>query len=180
MTRPQDVLILNIDKPVRGQKLLQWPKDDGVDTVAENIPDSGDWDVFGTGHLFKDFSLTQSEMENLEPYGEYDKAIAMPLNIDEPSFEKQEPRYLSPSRIHAKGDVASHHNFEKRIPFAKQPSDMATVGDCIHQIFAGIEEVRPAYKIELDEIIGSYGLKGVLAGKEAPKHCSIFLILVSS
>ena len=56
MTRPQDVLILNIDKPVRGQKLLQWPKDDGVDTVAENIPDSGDWDVFGTGHLFKDFS----------------------------------------------------------------------------------------------------------------------------
>ena len=167
MTRPQDVLILNIDKPVRGQKLLQWPKDDGVDTVAENIPDSGDWDVFGTGHLFKDFSLTQSEMENLEPYGEYDKAIAMPLNIDEPSFEKQEPRYLSPSRIHAKGDVASHHNFEKRIPFAKQPSDMATVGDCIHQIFAGIEEVRPAYKIELDEIIGSYGLKGVLAEKEA-------------
>ena len=167
MTRPQDVLILNIDVPKKGAKLLQWPKDDGVDTVSENIPDSGDWDVFGTGHLFKNFSLTQSELENLEPYGEEDETRYMALNIDEPSFEKQEPRYLSPSRIHAKGDVASHHNFEKRIPFAKQPSDMATVGDCIHQIFAGIEESRPAYKIELDEIIGSYGLKGVLADKEA-------------
>ena len=167
MTRPQDVLILNIDVPGKGQKLLQWPKDDGIDTVSESIPEFGDWDVFGTGHLFKDFTLTESEIKALEPYGEYDEAIALLLNIDEPSFEKQEPRYLSPSRIHAKGDVASHHDFEKRIPFAKQPSDMATVGDCIHQIFAGIEEARPAYKIELDEIIGSYGLKGVLADNDA-------------
>lgn len=167
MTRPQDVLILNVEMHGRGKEPFQWPKDVGVDTVAENIPESGDWDVFGTGHLFKNFSLTRSELENLEPYGEEDEICYMALNIDEPSFEKQVPRYLSPSRIHAKGDVASHHNFEKRIPFAKQPSDMATVGDCIHQIFAGIEETRPSYKIELDEIIDSYGLKCVLAEKDA-------------
>lgn len=54
MTRPQDVLILNIEKPKRGVTLLQWPRDNGVDTVSESIPDKGDWDVFGTGHLFKD------------------------------------------------------------------------------------------------------------------------------
>ena len=167
MTRPQDVLILNIDKPGNGQKLLQWPNDVGVDTVAENIPDSGDWDVFGTGHLFKNFTLTPSEIDNLETYGEEDETRYMALNIEEPSFEKQEPRYLSPSRIHAKGNVASYHNFEKRIPFAKQPSDMATVGDCIHQIFAGVEESRPADKIELDEIIDSYGLNGVFCDKDA-------------
>lgn len=167
MTRPKDVLILNIEVPGKGQKLLQWPKDDGVDTIVENIPDSGDWDVFGTGHLFKNFTLTQSEMEKLEPYGEEDETRYMALNIDEPSFEKHEPRYLSPSRIHAKGDLAVTHNFDMRIPFAKQPSDMATVGDCIHQIFAGIEEARTAYKIELDEIIDSYGLKEVLVDKEA-------------
>ena len=167
MTRPQDVLILNIDKPGNGQKLLQWPNDVGVDTVAENIPDSGDWDVFGTGHLFKNFTLTPSEIDNLETYGEEDETRYMALNIEEPSFEKQEPRYLSPSRIHAKGNVASYHNFGKRIPFAKQPSDMATVGDCIHQIFAGIEESRPADKIELDEIIDSYGLNGVFCDKDA-------------
>lgn len=167
MTRPQDVLILNIDVPKKGGKLLQWPKDDGVDTASDSIPESGDWDVFGTGDTFKDFSLTTSEIENLEAYGDEDESRYMALNIEEPSFEKLAPRYLSPSRIHAKGDVESHYDFEKRIPFAKQPSDMATVGDCIHQIFAGIEEERPAYKIELDEIIGSYGLKGVLADKDA-------------
>lgn len=44
---------------------------------------------------------------------------------------------------------------------------MAVVGDCVHQIFAGIEESRPAYKIELDEIISSYGLKEVLVDKDA-------------
>lgn len=57
MTRPQDVLILNIEKPKRGVTLLQWPRDNGVDTVSESIPDKGDWDVFGTGHLFKDLVL---------------------------------------------------------------------------------------------------------------------------
>jgi len=167
MTRPQDVLILNIDVPKKGGKLLQWPKDDGVDTASDSIPETGDWDVFGTGDTFKDFSLTASEIENLEAYGDEDESRYMALSIEEPSFEKLAPRYLSPSRIHAKGDVESHYDFEKRIPFAKQPSDMATVGDCIHQIFAGIEESKPAYKIELDEIIGSYGLKGVLTDKDA-------------
>lgn len=168
MTRPKDVLILNIEKAKKNCISLQWPKDIGIDTVAKSIPESGDLDVFGTGHIFKDFTLTESETENLEPYAEYDETLTMPLNIDDDqTFEKYDPRYLSPSGIHSKGEVVSHHNFEKRIPFAKQPSDMATVGDCIHQIFAGIEESRPAYKIELDEIIESYGLKGVLADKEA-------------
>lgn len=45
MTRPQDVLILNIEKPKKGGKLLQWPKDNGVDTASESIPEQGDWDV---------------------------------------------------------------------------------------------------------------------------------------
>ena len=116
MTRPQDVLILCIDEPNKNATLLQWPKDDGVDTIVENIPKSGDWDVFGTGHLFKDFSLTQSELDNLTPYGKIDETVFMPLNLKTPSFEKHELRYLSPSRIQAKGDVASHHDFEKRIP----------------------------------------------------------------
>ena len=167
MTRPQDVLILHIEVPGRGGRLLAWPKADGVDTAADSIPDGGDWDVFGTGDIFKDFSLTETEENDLKSYGDYDESRRMALNIDEPTSGKQEPRYLSPSKLHAKGDVLSHHDFQKRIPFAGQPSDMAAVGDCIHQIFAGIEEPRPAYKIEMDEIIGSYGLKGVLADKDA-------------
>lgn len=166
MTRPKDVLILSIDEPGKSQNLLQWPKDEGIDTVSESIPAPGDWDVFGTGDIFKDFTLTESDMNDLEQYGEYDETLDMPLNIKEPSFENHDPKYLSPSGMHTKGNVASSYDFEKRIPFAKTP-DMTTVGDCIHQIFAGIEEIRPAHKIELDGIIQSYGLKGILTDKDA-------------
>ena len=166
MTRPKDVLILAIEVPKKEEELLQWPKDIGVDIMAKSIPDHGDWDVFGTRHIFKNITLTDFEAK---PYGECDETLAMSLNIDKPSFKKLEPRYLSPSRIHVKGNVLSHYNFGMRIPFAKQPSDMATVGDCIHQIFAGIEESRPAYNIELDKIIRSYSLNGVLADTDAIK-----------
>jgi ATP-dependent exoDNAse (exonuclease V) beta subunit len=167
MTRPQDVLILNIEEPKRGAELLQWPKDDGVDTAAESIPESGDWDVFGVGRLFKDFTLTQEELDNLQNYGEVDKTRFMRLNIDEPKFKNREPRYISPSHIHQCGEIGDTYDFDKRIPLSKEPESMAIVGDCIHQIFAGIEEKRPAYKIEWDEIIDSYGLSAVLTDKDA-------------
>lgn len=167
MTRPRDVLILDIEPPKRGAVLLKWPKDIGVNIVAKDIPQSDVWDVFGTGHLFKAFTLTPDEIGNLQPYGNVQASQFMPLNIDEPSFERQEPRYLSPSLIHDKGTVVADHNFGQRIHFASQPSDMATVGDCIHQIFAGIEEPRPANKIEIDKVIDSYGLKPVLTNVES-------------
>ena len=38
---------------------------------------------------------------------------------------------------------------------------MTDVGNCIHQIYAAIEEARPAYKIEMEEVIDSYGLTAV-------------------
>ncbi|MBQ3930466.1 MAG: UvrD-helicase domain-containing protein [Paludibacteraceae bacterium] len=168
MTRPTDVLILSIESPKKDATLLKWPVDCGLDSkISDSIPASDCWDVFHTGNQFINFTLTDSELAGLEPYAEKDEALAMPLNIEEPTFEQLPPRYLSPSRIHAKGNVTSSHNFEARIPFSRQPSDMATVGDCIHQIFAGIEEPRPAYKIDMGEIVASYGLNGVLVDQPA-------------
>lgn len=167
MTRPQDVLILSIDEPRRGSKLLQWPRGFGMTSSAQSIPDAGDWDVFGTGHLFKEYTITPTELEVLEPYGEKDEACRMALNLEKPMEEEPLACYLSPSKIQAKGNVVSCHNFGQRIPFGRQPSDMAVVGDCIHQIFAGMEEVRPAYQISMEEIIGSYGLSDVLADEDA-------------
>lgn len=167
MTRPQDVLMLSIDEPKRGSKLLQWPRAIGLNSSAQSLPDSGDWDVFGTGCQFKDYTLTPAELEVLEPYGEKDEAGGMALNLEKPMEEEPLACYLSPSKIHVKGKVVSHHHFEQRIPYGKQPSDMAVVGDCIHQIFAGMEEVRPAYQISMEEIVGSYGLSDVLADEDA-------------
>lgn len=167
MTRPQDVLILNIEKPKRGVTLLQWPRDNGVDTVSESIPVKGDWDVFGTGHLFKDFTLTQEEIEKLENYGDADSTLSMRLNMEEPDFKAGEPRYISPSHISKCGKTGKYYDFEQRIPLGKNPEDMATVGNCIHQIFAGIEEHTSANRIEMDEIIRNYGLSAVLTDTDA-------------
>ena len=163
MTRPRDVLILNINVPGRNSTLLNWPKINGVTGVATSIPESGDWDVFGMGHMFKDFTIRGEENSLLECYGARDETLGMALKIDEPSFEKREPRYLSPSRVRAKGKVVSHHDFEKRIVFASQPSDMAVVGDCIHQIFAGIEGGEG----DIDATVSGYDLGGVLTDKNA-------------
>lgn len=162
MTRPQDVLILNIEKPKKGGKLLQWPKDNGVDTASDNIPEQGDWDVFGIDHIFKDFTLTQEEFDKLESYGDRDRTLSMCLNIDEPDFKAKEPRYISPSHIHKYGKIGRYYESEHRIPISNNPDDMATVGNCIHQIFAGIEEKPSVNRIAIKEIICSYGLSAVL------------------
>lgn len=167
MTRPQDVLILNIEKPKRGMKLLQWPKDNGVNTASETIPEQGDWDVFGTGHIFKNFTLTQEEFDKLENYGDRDSALSMRLDIDEPDFKTRKPRYISPSHISKCGKTGKYYDFEQRIPLSKNPEDMATVGNCIHQIFAGIEGHTSANRIEMDETIRNYGLSAVLTDTDA-------------
>lgn len=167
MTRPQDVLILNIEKPKRGVRLLQWPKDNGMDTASETIPEQGDWDVFGIGHIFKDFTLTQEESDKLKNYGDRDNTLSMHLNIDEPDFKKRELRYISPSHIRKYGKIGKYYEFEQRIPLSKNPEDMATVGNCIHQIFAGIEENLSVNKIDMNEIIRSYGLSAVLTDTDS-------------
>ena len=161
MTRARDVMIMDIEKLKRGGKLLNWPISQGVDTVVTNIPDTGGWDIFGNGHKFTDFTLGYERVEKLKPYSKPDKTEAMQLNIDEPEFEEREPRYISPSKIDTIGYAELEKDFNMRITFAKNPGDMSVVGDCIHQIFASIEEERPAYKIEIEEVIDSYGLTGM-------------------
>ena len=161
MTRARDVMIMNIEKLKRGAKLLNWPISQGVDTVVTNIPDTGGWDIFGNGHKFTDFTLSYEQVEKLKPYSKPDKTEAMQLNIDGPEFETREPRYVSPSKIEGIGIATHVKDFEMRITFAKNPGDMTVVGNCIHQIYAAIEEPRPAYKIEMEEIIDSYGLTAV-------------------
>ena len=61
------------------------------------------------------------------------------------------------------GNVVAYQDFEMRIPFAKQPEDMAVVGNCIHQIFACIQETYSTKNKEFATIIESYGLKETLA-----------------
>ena len=167
MTRPQDVLILDIEQPKKGKRMLGWVKDVGIDSAASEVASKDGWDIFGTGHIFKDMTLTQEELDALEDYGVADSSAFKRLDIEEPSFLMREPRYISPSQILRKGKVGDVYDFNKRIALSKNPQSMAQVGDCIHQIFAGMEEKRPAYRVEMKEIIGSYHLSAVLTDEEA-------------
>lgn len=147
--------------------MLGWVKDVGIDSAASEVASKDGWDIFGTGHIFKDMTLTQEELDALEDYGVTDSSAFKRLDIEEPSFLLREPRYISPSQILRKGKVGDVYDFNKRIALSKNPQSMAQVGDCIHQIFAGMEEKRPAYRIEMKEIIGSYHLSAVLTDEEA-------------
>lgn len=165
MTRSKDVLILNIKKPQKGKSPLQWPKDIGLNTVTEVIPESEYCDIFGTGNKFKNITLTDTD--TLAPYSEHDHTQTMPLNIKTPTYTKLPPRYLSPSSIHTKGQIQTHHDFETRIPFAHQPSDISIVGDCIHHIFAVIEDLHATDPTYIKRIIASYGMTKILTDTEA-------------
>ena len=160
MTRAKDVMIMAIEPEKRGTKFLQWPISVGVNTVVKNIPPAGGWDIFGNGHKFTDFTLTEAEVSKLQQYSRPDKTEGMLLNISVPRFESLPPRYLAPSKIAGIGKAIHVKDFGLRIKFEKTPSDMAAVGNCIHQIYAGIEN-GPASALEMEELAASYGLAGL-------------------
>ena len=165
MTRPRDVMIVDIEKVKKGGKLLQWPIAQGLNTVVTNIPDTGVWDIFGNGHNFIDFTLKYEEAESLTSYSRADKTDSMQLNIAEHELVTRQPRYISPSRIDRICTATHVKDFNMRIPFGKEPSEMAVVGDCIHQIYAGIEEKHvssQSLQQKMREIVDSYGLSAVL------------------
>lgn len=158
MTRPRDVLLLHINN--ESQSYLQWPKDIGIGTINDKIP-TDNWNIFGTEHEFHKFTISDEERAALGTYGLDDATDRMQLNIPAPTFQKREPRFLSPSKLKAKGDIINFHEFGQRIPFAEQAENMAQVGNCIHQIYAGIES-RTDQSIAIDQIIASHGLTDIL------------------
>lgn len=161
MTRASDVLILNLEGQAKSSSLMSWPRGIGVDKAVNSIPSEDECDIFGIGRNFKNLCVSTEELLAMGTYEETDPAESMPLNIGEPTFEERAPRYLSPSKIHEKGEVLAHQELGKRIPFGAEPSDMSKVGDCIHQIFAGIDQVSGT-----EALIRSYGLSAVLTDKE--------------
>ena len=163
MTRPRDVLVLAADKPTKDKPLFCWIKNVGMENAAATEP-TDKWDALGTGRLFLDDTPSESQCEGLDKYqyNQDGESTNLMLAKSKPSYELLPPRYVSPSGIHTKGEATKKKDFEHRISFGKNPQSMATVGDCIHQIYAGIEETRPAYSIDLKEVVDSYGLSDVL------------------
>ena len=160
MTRPQDVLILALEKPASGCHVLQWLEDVGLDCVVSEAQSN----LLGVGLNYIDETLTPVQSEEVSTYNyltetENMKTLRIPYQQD---ICKAGRKYLSPSSQLKKGNVEEYHkicdNLKRDSLVGKT---MADVGNCIHQIYCGIENNidNEAY---YQNLIASYGLSTYL------------------
>ena len=160
MTRPQDVMILALEKPAKNNDELQWLKDVGLDSAN---PDA-DSDLLGVDMDFKDETLTEEQSKEMDSYrymaeNEKMKTRRIPYQKD---LCEADRKYLSPSSQRKKGYVEeTYHICDSLKRGNLVGKTMADVGNCIHQIYCGIEpniDNEAYYK----NLIASYGLSTYL------------------
>ena len=160
MTRPQDVMILALEKPAKNNHELQWLKDVGLDSAN---PDA-DSDLLGVDMDFKDETLTEEQSKEMDSYrymaeNEKMKTCRIPYQKD---LCEADRKYLSPSSQWKKGYVEeTYHICDSLKRGNLVGKTMADVGNCIHQIYCGIEphlDNEAYYK----DLIASYGLSTYL------------------
>ena len=160
MTRPQDVMILALEKPAKNNHELQWLKDVGLDSAN---PDA-DSDLLGVDMDFKDETLTEEQSKEMDSYrymaeNEKMKTRRIPYQKD---LCEADRKYLSPSSQWKKGYVEeTYHICDSLKRGNLVGKTMADVGNCIHQIYCGIEphlDNEAYYK----DLIASYGLSTYL------------------
>jgi len=160
MTRPQDVMILALEKPAKNNHELQWLKDVGLDSAN---PDA-DSDLLGVDMDFKDETLTEEQSKEMDSYrymaeNEKMKTRRIPYQKD---LCEADRKYLSPSSQRKKGYVEeTYHICDSLKRGNLVGKTMADVGNCIHQIYCGIEpniDNEAYYK----NLIASYGLSTYL------------------
>ena len=165
MTRPRDVLIVALEPHKKDVHTLQWLEDVGLDCVR---PDA-QHDIFGVGCCFEDDTMTQDQFDSLSGYrylaeNENMKTRRIPYH-QEPCDEGV--KCLSPSKLHVKGMVdASYQICEHMQKGTLVGKTMADVGNCIHQIFCGIEQHINSESYYTN-LIESYGLKTYLTDYSA-------------
>ena len=155
VTRAKDYLILHV-KP---KKPFEWFRGVGIDEAGETSMTSK-WDIFGTGHLFHKYFIEEDPADK-DSLIDTD-CFEYRLNIPEQAATERSRRFLSPSKLEKTGEVSATFDFGKRIPLGAPVKDMATVGDCVHQIFAGIEN-----GLDIRSTIEAHGLGHVLNNPEA-------------
>ena len=164
MTRPQDVMILALEKPAKNNHELQWLQDVGLDCVKPQ----DDSDLLGIGMDFVDETLSSEEGEQLKSYhymadNEKMKTRRIPYQQD---LCEADRKYLSPSSQWEKGHVEEDYKICDSLKRGTLVGrTMADVGNCIHQIYCGIEQNidNEAY---YKELIASYGLSTYLIDYE--------------
>ena len=164
MTRPQDVMILALEKPAKNNHELQWLQDVGLDCVQPQ----DNSDLLGVGMHFIDETLTPEEGEQINSYhymadNEKMKTRRIPYQQE---LCEADRKYLSPSSQWEKGHVEKDYKICDSLKRGTLVGrTMADVGNCIHQIYCGIEQKidNEAY---YKDLIASYGLSTYLIDYE--------------
>jgi ATP-dependent exoDNAse (exonuclease V) beta subunit len=164
MTRPQDVMILALEKPAKNNHELQWLQDVGLDCVQPQ----DNSDLLGVGMHFIDETLTPEQGEQINSYhymadNEKMKTRRIPYQQELCDADR---KYLSPSSQWEKGHVEKDYKICESLKRGTLVGrTMADVGNCIHQIYCGIEQNidNEAY---YKDLIASYGLSAYLIDYE--------------
>ena len=167
MTRPQDVMILALEKPAKNNHELQWLQDVGLDCVQPQ----DNSDLLGVGMHFIDETLTPEQGEEVGHYhymadNEKMKTRRIPYQQE---LCEADRKYLSPSSQWEKGHVEKDYKICESLKRGTLVGrTMADVGNCIHQIYCGIEQNidNEAY---YKDLIASYGLSSYLIDYEGIK-----------
>ena len=134
MTRPRDVMMLDI-KP---KNSLQWFGRVGYDGITDQ-PESGAWDIFGTGIPFCDTSVDEDDVEEFVGMAS-DSPLRYRLKSNDTPTAHRSLRHIAPSLVHETGDIEEVVDMKKRIAIHTSDTAMNLVGDCIHQVYSFIEE----------------------------------------
>lgn len=164
MTRPHDVLILALEKPAKNNHVLQWLQDVGLDCVKPE----DESDLLGVGMHFLDETLNAAQVEQINAYhymaeNEKMKTRRIPYQKD---ICEADRKYLTPSSQWEKGHVEENYKICDSLKRGTLVGKtMADVGNCIHQIYCGIEQNidNEAY---YKNLIASYGLSTYLIDYE--------------
>ena len=165
MTRPRDVLIMALEKPMGRCHSLQWLADVGLGCVKPKE----ERDILGVGCDFQNDTLMGDQIEDTESYchmTQDEKMKTQRIPYQGAACDAG-PKYISPSSLHEKGEVEESHNICGRMTHGSLVGKtIADVGNCIHQIFCGIEQHidKDSYYTDLIE---SYGLSTFLIDDKA-------------
>ena len=162
MTRPKDVLILVLEEPAKKEyHELQWFEDIGLDCVK---PEDNS-DLLGVGFDFTNDTMPDVEFGYMY-YSEGEKMRTRRIPYNHPLCD-EDRKYVSPSSVHKKGDVIEHYNICRRMKTGSLVGHTsAEAGDCLHQIYCGIED-HISDEAYYSHLIESYGLQRYFTDTQA-------------
>ena len=105
MTRPQDVMILALERPAKNCHELQWLKEIGL----ESVNPQAESDLLGVGCPFKNDTLSSQQLDTFENfrYKSLDEKLKTNCIPYHQPLCEEDRKYVSPSSLHETGEMVN-------------------------------------------------------------------------